>query len=179
MKIFIYSALIFIGILLLTSFEDTHTDEQVLVVLNEELADIPETDIQPPCLKLYHAINEYSEKYDIPKRYAFGIAYKETHYMGPFHWDYKHTQTSYAGAIGPMQIMPATGNMMWGKKVSTKKLMNDIELNVETSMKLLRRLYDKYGNWQLVFGAYNTGQPCVNGYAVDVFNYNYKFVPIK
>jgi soluble lytic murein transglycosylase-like protein len=124
----------------------------------------------PPCLQMYFSIEKFAEKYNIPKRFAYGIAFAETRYGGPFDWNYKHTQTSYAGAIGPMQIMPSTADMMWpGKKISNKKLMTDIQFNVETSMKLLRRLYDRYGNWKTVFGAYNTGTPCVNGYAERVY----------
>jgi hypothetical protein len=38
-------------------------------------------------------------------------------------------------------------------------------------MKLLRKLYDKYKNWKIVFGCYNTGRPCVNDYAERVYNF--------
>jgi soluble lytic murein transglycosylase-like protein len=55
--------------------------------------------------------------------------------------------------------------------VSKEKLRTDIKYNVYTSMKLLRKLYDLRGNWKLVFGEYNTGRPCVNGYAERVYNY--------
>lgn len=126
----------------------------------------------PPCLQMYFSIEKFAEKYNIPKRFAYGIAFEETRYRGPFDWNYKHTQKSYAGAIGPMQIMPSTANMMWpNKKFSNNELMNDIQFNVETSMKLLRRLYDKYGNWKTVFGAYNTGIPCINNYAESVYTH--------
>jgi hypothetical protein len=126
----------------------------------------------PPCLQMYYYIEKYSEQYGIPRNYAFGIAFKETRYEGPFHWKYNPGQESYVGAVGPMQIMPATANMMWkGKTIKKQILKNDIGFNVETSMKLLRHLYDRYGNWQIVFGAYNTGRPMVNQYALDVYNY--------
>ena len=49
--------------------------------------------------------------------------------------------------------------------------MKDIDFNVECSLKLLRQLYDRYGDWKLVFGAYNTGKPIVNEYAINVYNY--------
>jgi len=65
---------------------------------------------------------------------------------------------------------------MWpGKKISKKKLMNNIEFNVETSMKLLNKLYEKHNDWKLVFGCYNTGKPCVNGYAIKVYEYKLNF----
>jgi soluble lytic murein transglycosylase-like protein len=124
------------------------------------------------CLKMYYAIMKWSSEYQIPKSYAFGIARKETGYQGPFHWKYKHTQTSCVGAIGPMQIMPSTADLVWKDlEVSRSQLMNDVDFNVHTSMKLLRVLYDKYGDWKIVFGCYNTGRPMINQYAIDVFNH--------
>ena len=126
----------------------------------------------PPCLQMYYHIETYSEKYGIPKNYAYGIAWKETRYGGPFDWDYNPEQESFAGAVGPMQVMPSTARLMWkGEEITRKGLKCDIRFNVETSMKLLRKLYDKYGNWKIVFGAYNTGKPMINQYALDVYNY--------
>lgn len=132
----------------------------------------PITRESPPCLQMYYNIEKYSEKYGIPKRYAYGIAWKETRYTGPFQWNYTHSLESSAGAVGPMQVMVPTARAMWnGKSISKKDLREDIELNVETSMKLLKHLHDKYGDWKIVFGCYNTGRPMINQYAIDVYNY--------
>jgi soluble lytic murein transglycosylase-like protein len=129
---------------------------------------------QPVAIRMFSSIERYSKKYEIPLRYALGIAYAETRYEGPFHWRYNPKQKSSAGALGPMQIMPSTANMIWGRSVPRDNLISNIDLNVETSMRLLRKLYDKYGNWKIVFGCYNTGRPCINGYAEKVFNFNPK-----
>jgi soluble lytic murein transglycosylase-like protein len=51
-------------------------------------------------------------------------------------------------------------------------LKTDIEMNVKASMRMLRKLYEKHGDWKLAFGAYNTGHACVNGYAQKVASYN-------
>lgn len=129
----------------------------------------------PPCVAMFSCIEKYSMEYNIPLKYALGIAYAETRYEGPFDWDYNHERVSSAGALGPMQIMPSTAKWMWGdKKITKDKILSDIDFNVETSMKLLRYLYDKYKDWKLVFGCYNTGSPCVNAYAEKVYNYNPK-----
>lgn len=128
-------------------------------------------DTDPSCLRMYYYIEQYSDSFNIPKKYAFGIANVETSYDGPFDWSYNHKQSSYAGAIGPMQIMPSTAQLINKEKVSNQKLKNDIEYNVMTSMKLLRHLYNTYGDWGLVFGAYNTGRPIVNKYAKKVLSY--------
>jgi soluble lytic murein transglycosylase-like protein len=129
----------------------------------------------PASLQMYYFIEKYAEEYEIPKKYAYGIAWKETRYNGPFHWSYNPAQTSFAGAVGPMQIMPSTAAMMWrGEKISKDELKTNIELNVRTSMKLLRYLKNKYRDWKVVFGAYNTGYPMVNQYAIDVYNFDVK-----
>lgn len=129
----------------------------------------------PPCIQMFNAIEKYMKMYDIPRDYAYGIAYAETHYQGPFHWKYNHAQTSTAGALGPMQVMYATAKGLFKDKEFTREyLMTNIDFNVHCSMKLLRKLYDKHGDWKLVFGAYNTGKPMVNGYALNVYNYKLK-----
>lgn len=126
----------------------------------------------PASMKMYDAIMKYSDMYDIPKKYAFGIAFMETTYQGPYDTKYNHKRKSRAGAVGPMQIMPATAKMMWkGRKFTKNELMTDIDFNVETSMKLLRHLHNRYGNWKKVFGCYNTGRPIINKYALKVYNH--------
>ena len=127
----------------------------------------------PPCIEMHNCIERYSEKYEIPKKYAYGVAFKETRYQGAFHWGYNPGQVSCVGAVGPMQVMYTTAQMMWRERRFTKDdLKNNIDFNVETSMKLLRHLHDIYGDWKIVFGCYNTGRPLVNQYAIDVYNFN-------
>jgi soluble lytic murein transglycosylase-like protein len=119
----------------------------------------------PVSLKMYEIIEELSTKYKIPKHIAYNVAYMETKYEGPFDWTYNPYLTSNAGAEGPMQIMPSTANGIHKSNIDRKTLRTDLRLNIETSMKLLRRLYDKYGDWSLVCGYYNTGHPIINNYA--------------
>ena len=126
-----------------------------------------------PSIQMYFYIKKYAAEYEIPEAYAFSLAYQETRYQGPMDLDYNHKQTSYAGALGPMQIMPSTARMIYGKSIPNHKLKNDIKLNVMISMKLLRRLRNTYGNWGVVFGAYNTGRPCINGYAKNILDKQY------
>lgn len=125
---------------------------------------------QIPCVALNDAILKYSKKYGIPLNIAYNVARLETGYLGPLHFNYSHTQTSSVGAVGPMQIMPKTANWIrpkYGKgKVNSKELLSNIDMNVETSMMLLRNRYELRKNWKIVLGEYNTGYPIVNDYAV-------------
>ena len=69
-----------------------------------------------------------------------------------------------------MQIMPSTARLVQKKNVSNDVLKNDIKVNTEISMKLLRILYEQYKDWTIVCGYYNTGRPIVNGYALFCSN---------
>lgn len=119
----------------------------------------------PLSLTIYALIEKYSLEYDIPKYVAYNIAYRETRYQGPFHWNYNPYQMSCVGAQGPMQIMIGTCNGLNKSRYTKSELRQNLELNVKTSMKLLNRLYKKYKNWSVVCGCYNTGRPVVNEYA--------------
>jgi soluble lytic murein transglycosylase-like protein len=137
---------------------------------------IPESIDQnsPSCLQMYKYIKAYADTFNIPVRYAFGVAYAETRYEGPLQWKYNPSQTSPTGAEGPMQILLSTARYVNKDQVSRERLRNDIEYNIKTSMKYLRRLYNIYGDWAIVFGYYNTGYPRVNDYARKIVNYEMK-----
>jgi soluble lytic murein transglycosylase-like protein len=159
---------IVVGAIAVTTF--TITEPEVKTTQNVR---IPNSIDQgaPPSLQMYKYIKTYADTFDIPLKYAFGIAYAETRYEGPFHWKYNPSQISCAGAVGPMQVMVSTARYINKDNVSKEKLRTNIKYNIYTSMKLLRRLYNLRGNWKIVFGEYNTGRPCVNGYAERVYNH--------
>lgn len=129
------------------------------------------TTADPPSIQMYFYIEKYSQEFDIPRNFAYGIAYCETRYGGPFDWNYNPYRTSPVGALGPMQVMPTTAKFINGTRPTNETLKTDIAYNVRTSMKLLRYLKDKYRDWKVVFGCYNTGRPVINGYAHNVYNF--------
>ena len=120
----------------------------------------------PTPVEMYQLIEKYADEYRIPRHIAYNIAYKETRYKGPFDWSYDPSLESFAGAVGPMQVMTQTASFINNRSITKNRLRDDIILNIKTSMKLLRRLHDKYGDWALVCGAYNTGRPMINDYAI-------------
>jgi soluble lytic murein transglycosylase-like protein len=126
-----------------------------------------------PAQRLYASIMTYAEQYDIPLHVAFNVARIETGYRGPFHNNYNHKQTSSAGALGPMQIMPQYASHYAGFKVKKPVLKDSIELNVHISMKMLRDWYNRYNDWGKAAGAYNTGKPVMNSYARNAIKKNY------
>jgi len=117
-------------------------------------------------LQMYESIEHWSDSFGIPKYIAYNVAYLETRYQGPFDFDYNHRQTSSAGAVGPMQIITRWAQPYVRKHVTAKELRNNIDLNVMISMKMLRNWYSIHHDWTLACGAYNSGQPIRNAYAI-------------
>lgn len=156
---------------LIIIFSTYNSKEKVVVFGEVNLEPVNGVVNIPKCMVMYEMIEKYSDIYEIPKYVAYNVAYRETRYEGPFDWTYNPEQGSYAGALGPMQIMPATGRSIYNKimgfedQITNDDLRTDIELNVMLSMKILRRAYDKHKDWAIVCGKYNTGKVLVNEYA--------------
>jgi soluble lytic murein transglycosylase-like protein len=117
-------------------------------------------------LQMYESLERWSDSFGIPKHIAYNVAYLETRYQGPFDFDYEHRKISSAGAQGPMQIITRWAQPYVRKRVTAKELRNNIDLNVMISMKMLRKWYSIHHDWTLACGAYNSGQPIRNAYAV-------------
>jgi len=119
----------------------------------------------PTSLYMHNLIETYAEKHNIPKYILFNVAYLETGYRGPFHVNYNPSQRSFAGAVGPMQIITKYSHSYAGRRVKESELRNNLRLNVDISCKMLEKLYKMYGRWDIALGYYNTGYPQVNDYA--------------
>jgi membrane-bound lytic murein transglycosylase D len=87
---------------------------------------------------------------------------KELKYLAVIESQLKSGATSWAGAVGPWQFMPATGRLM-GLKVNRKiDERRDIYKSTHAASRYLTRLYSLYGDWLLVIAAYNGGPGKVN-----------------
>ena len=117
-------------------------------------------------LQMYESIEHWSDSFNIPKHIAYNVAWLETRYQGPFHFDYNPYQTSSAGAVGPMQIITRWARPYVRKRLSEKELKTNIDLNVKISMQMLRKWYSIHHDWTLACGAYNSGSPIRNDYAI-------------
>lgn len=91
---------------------------------------------------------------NVDPRIALTIARLETGNMKS-----PETAVSKAGAMGVMQVKPATAAAFGVKK---EDLFNP-EVNIDTSMRLLSQVTDKYnGDPALILAAYNAGEPKLN-----------------
>ena len=65
-----------------------------------------------------------------------------------------------------MQIITRWARPYVRRHISEKELKTNIDLNVKISMQMLRKWYSIHHDWTLACGAYNSGQPIRNAYAV-------------
>ena len=105
-----------------------------------EIYQMGKEDSSPTSLHMYYLLINASKKYDIPKHILFNVAYLETGYKGPFHWQYNPYQTSFAGAQGPMQIITRWSHSYAGRTLTPKELRTDLKLNIDVSCKMLVKL---------------------------------------
>ncbi|MEP6747951.1 MAG: lytic transglycosylase domain-containing protein [Bacteroidota bacterium] len=82
---------------------------------------------------------------------------KELKYLAVIESRLHTNAVSWAGAVGPWQLMPATARVL-GLKVTRKtdERTNYIK-STHAAAKYLNDLYDQFGDWLLVIAAYNGG----------------------
>ena len=69
---------------------------------------------------------------------------------------------SRSGAVGLWQFMPTTGREYGLTQNRYVDLRKDPEKSTLAAIKFLKRLYQKYGNWELALAGYNGGPGRVN-----------------
>ncbi|QEC67605.1 lytic transglycosylase domain-containing protein [Panacibacter ginsenosidivorans] len=69
---------------------------------------------------------------------------------------------SYAGAVGPWQLMPDEAKRFGLKVIPGYDERTNVLKSTEAATKLLKELYSEYKDWLLVIAAYNCGKGGVN-----------------
>lgn len=96
-------------------------------------------------------ISAYSEKNNLDKDFVKALIKQES--------GFQPDVTSHCGAMGLMQLMPATANSMGVKNAY------DAEQNIAGGTKYLKGLMDRFGgNKELALAAYNAGPGAVQKY---------------
>lgn len=117
-------------------------------ILSTKTADLNE---QEKTYNLNDIFKEASEKYNISEDLLKAVAYNESRFQAD--------ATSYAGAMGIMQLMPQTA-----KYLGVEDAYDPYD-NIMGGAKLLSQLSDMYdGNEKLMIAAYNAGSGNVEKY---------------
>jgi len=86
----------------------------------------------------------------------------ELKYLSVIESDLKTSAVSWAGAVGPWQLMPETARLL-GLTVTRKRDdRRDYVKSTNAAAKYLAQLYNVYSDWLLVIAAYNCGPGNVN-----------------
>ncbi len=95
-------------------------------------------------------IDVYANKYGIDKDLVHAVIQVES--------DYNHLAVSRKGAMGLMQLHPATANDLGVQNPF------DVESNIEGGIRYLREMLDRYGDLRKALAAYNAGPEAVDRY---------------
>lgn len=79
-------------------------------------------------------------------------------WLGQVESAWRPTARSWAAASGLWQFIPSTGARFGLRQTAWVDERNSFEKATRASAKYLRWLYNRYGNWELALGAYNTGE---------------------
>ena len=112
-------------------------------------------------LKFSEFVDNSSESFGVPRKIIYAVIKTES--------DFDSTAQSSAGAIGLMQIAPATFEEISRKLGDSyeKGMMYDPETNIRYGTYYLSYLYRYFGDWDVVFAAYNAGMGNVSKWLED------------
>ena len=104
-------------------------------------------------------IVQEADRFGVPWAFAMAVAWQES--------GWQQGVTSWAGAVGVMQLLPATGEWVGEAMLGTTVDIADARQNVRAGVRLLAHYLDRYdGNRDLVLAAYYQGQTAADRHGV-------------
>ena len=100
-----------------------------------------------------------ADRHGVPRRLALAVAWQES--------GWQQGVVSHAGAVGVMQLMPATAEWVGQTMLGRPVRITDARSNISAGVRLLRHYLNRYdGNRDLVLAAYYQGQHAADHYGV-------------
>ncbi|HEX3069791.1 MAG TPA: lytic transglycosylase domain-containing protein [Thermoanaerobaculia bacterium] len=134
---------------------DTESTLKTLRSAFPALATVEQDSVPSYFLRMYYPlkyddwIRNYSKKNDLDPFTVMGLIHQES-YFNP-------KAKSNVGALGLMQLMPATGKELAGRFHITPRL-NNPETNIRLGTAHFKELVNLFGNDELAIASYNAGQ---------------------
>jgi soluble lytic murein transglycosylase len=110
-------------------------------------------------LRYESIIRGHAHNYHLDPALIAAVIYQES--------KFRPTARSDSGAVGLMQLLPATARGIAARTGGTQFQVDDLldpEINVRYGSWYLRHLLDKYGDERTALAAYNAGQRNVDGW---------------
>lgn len=130
-----------------TSFSATKSTykEKIINYMKKENPKLSTKDAE----SIYETVIYFSNKYKVSSDLIFAIIDQES--------NYNYKDSSSAGAIGLMQIIPATANYLKINPYNSTQ-------NIEGGVRYFKEMLDKYQKTSLALAAYNAGPGAVDKY---------------
>jgi LysM repeat protein len=111
-------------------------------------------------------VAEEAARFDVPVALALAVAWQES--------GWRQKVMSRAGAIGIMQLIPATGDWVGATMLGAPVDLYDLRSNARAGVRLLRHYLDRYGgSWDLALAAYYQGQTAVDRHGIYPVSVSY------
>ncbi len=106
-------------------------------------------------------VETYSEMYDVPQEIVYAVIKTES--------DFDPNAISSIGAIGLMQLVPATFEWVCGKEniEYTAENIKNPEVNIRCGVYYLSYCYSQFEIWETAYAAYNAGCNRVKQWVLD------------
>jgi soluble lytic murein transglycosylase len=107
-------------------------------------------------------VEKYAKQYGVPENLVYAVIRTES--------GFDPEAVSRVGAVGLMQMMPSTFRWLTDEILAESledEALYDPEVNIRYGVYYLRRMYDRYGDWQTALASYNAGSGRVDGWLED------------
>lgn len=121
----------------------------------------PKDEEHPEDLMYQQYVDAAADEFEVDPAIIYAVIYCESNFDAD--------AVSSAGALGLMQMMPATFEEMqfYLKETRSEEELFDPQINIRYGAYYLSRLYKRFENWETAFAAYNAGPTIVSKWLKD------------